>query len=252
MQKISLRNALVFSCVALLAACQPIVQDGKYPYFPQFVDTADVPPTILPPPPKVNSKTHKAGINAVLNNQRVATAEQIAAAQAEDKITPQMITLPVLGEDFTEWNYPATYDLLRRSGSDSWRIGDTARDYWKFTRPWLVDDRVALHVSPIKIPSYPSGHTLTNHVWARILADLFPGKRVELFRRADDIANHRVIAGVHYPFDIIAGIKMADATYCKMKAAPAYREAFIAAAKEIQANPPAHFPHGQGLLKTCH
>ncbi len=234
-----LRNyGIAVAAVLLLAACQPLGPDGKYPYYPQFADAANVPATLLPPPPQPGTKAYQKGLEAVITNQRIASEKDIEAAIAEDNITPQMITVPILGAAFTEDRYPATYSLLRRSGSDSWRIGDAARDHWKSVRPWIADSRVVLHVSPIKIPSYPSGHTLTNHVWARILADLFPQKRKVLFARADAIANHRVIAGVHYPFDLIAGITMADVTFCKMKKSPEYQQAFRAAAAEIANDPP--------------
>ena len=222
----------VLIAAALLAACSATPGD-KYPFAPQFVSPLEVPPTTLKAPPRPGSKTYAKELNMVINTQKYLTPEDKRQAMHESGVWIEMLTDPVLGEGFNAARYPETFTLLRRAGSDAWRIGDTTKDYWKSTRPWLADNRVQLFVEPIHSYSYPSGHTLTNHVWARILGDLMPEHRVALIQQADAVANNRVKGGVHYYFDLHAGIRLADVMYCQMKKSPEFRDAFRRARAEV-------------------
>ncbi len=233
------KNALLhfgwLAAALLTIAAGPLSNpNAPYPYAPQFVLPEDVPPTVLKEPPRPGSKEYKKELELVVTNQKSMTKEKADIVMGESEVWPEMITLPALGDDFTEEEYPATYQLLKHAGSDSWRISDETRYYWKSVRPWLADKRVKLYVKPIETPSYPSGHTVTNHVWASILSDLMPEHRQKLFRRADEIANHRIDGGVHYMFDIKAGHFMGDKLYQQMLGSLAFRREFRAACIEIR------------------
>lgn len=47
--------------------------------------------------------------------------------------------------------------------------------------------------------SYPSGHSSFSRVFANVLSDIVPERRAEFFARADEVAQDRVIGGVHFP-----------------------------------------------------
>ena len=229
------KSYLLIAALALVTACAGNPNPNEpYPFAPQFVSPQQVPPTVLKPPPRPGSKTYARELNLVLNTQKYLTQDDKDEAMRQDHITIQKLIYPAIGEEFSELRYPETYALLRRAGSDAWRIGDVARVHWKSTRPWLADKRVQLYVKPIHSGSYPSGHTLTNHVWARILGDLMPEHRVALIMRADDIANTRVKGGAHYFFDVHAGIRMSDIVYCQMKKSPEFRDALLRARNEVR------------------
>lgn len=53
--------------------------------------------------------------------------------------------------------------------------------------------------------SYPSGHTAYGTSCAILLAEVFPEKRAELFARARQYAESRMIVGAHFPSDLEAG-----------------------------------------------
>jgi acid phosphatase (class A) len=126
------------------------------------------------------------------------------------------------------------YTLLSHAGSDSWRIGDAAKDHWNTKRPWQVDTRVKLLIDPITSPAYPSGHTTTNAVWASVLSDLFPAKKAALFKRANEIGQNRVKAGVHFPHDVEGGKKLAAMIAAEMKKSPEYQRELAAAKAELK------------------
>lgn len=243
-----LRRLLILPLLLALAAC---ASSDKYPYPPQFVAVEDVPARALAAPPAQYSETYRKELRCILARQAVLSGEDKAAIMAEDHIAPAMMITPVLGTQYTQARYPALYSLLGHAASDAWRIGDTTQDYWGRTRPWLADARVTLLAKPIKRPSYPSGHSTTNHVWAAILADLFPAKRAALFDRAYAIGQHRVDGGVHFPSDVEAGKALAAVIYEQMQQNPAYLQELRAARAEIAAHGRKHaandntpLPHG--------
>ncbi len=225
-----------FSRVALLsllfvaAACS----SDKYPYPYQFVTSDAVCPCTLGAPYADGSPEQQAEIASILTRQKNLTAAPKHAIVVEDRITPTMMVTPVLGERYNEAAYPELFSLLRRGGSDAWRIADATQDYYGRTRPWLTDTRVQLLVSPITRPSYPSGHTVTNHVWAYILSELFPQKRATLFARALEISNHRVDAGVHYPSDVKAGKQLAAVIFANMREDAGFIKALASAKAELR------------------
>ncbi|WPU63526.1 phosphatase PAP2 family protein [Peredibacter starrii] len=64
--------------------------------------------------------------------------------------------------------------------------------------------------------SYPSGHATVARVFARLLANKFPKRAAAFIKAGNQAALNRVIGGVHYPSDVLAGIKLGDHLADKM------------------------------------
>jgi acid phosphatase (class A) len=82
----------------------------------------------------------------------------------------------------------------------------------KFKRPRPYDANVNIQPCIQKEKSYafPSGHAAVSRLVARALGAKYP-ERAELFMlRADEVANNRVVGGVHHPTDIVAGKALGD------------------------------------------
>ncbi len=231
----------------ILSACANLSGD-KYPFPPQFVSTEDLCPCELGAPPAIDSMEHKKEIAKIIAIQAKLSDAEKAQAMHEDSITPGMIVTPVLGAKYSEATHPKLFALLRHAASDAWRIGDNTQEFWGRKRPWLVDDRVQLLVKPITRPSYPSGHSTTNHTWAHVLSELFPNKRAVLFKHAYSIGENRMRGGVHYPSDVEAGKRLAAMIYKKMQLNVAYQRELHAAHEELKhplaANDNAPLPRG--------
>lgn len=79
---------------------------------------------------------------------------------------------------------------------------------------------VALHTSPLldvlsSGKSFPSDHTAVAFAFAVILARTFPRRQWMAYATAGAIGFARVVAGVHYPGDILGGIVVGIlAGYC--------------------------------------
>lgn len=222
---------LIAASLLLVTACQPT--PDKYPYPPQYVSTQDVPPTSIPAPPAQGSTEYASEVEQIVRIQSTLSPAQIAEIQHQITIAPEVIVLPVLGKQYTEASYPKLYDLLKRVASDSWRIGDDAREYWQSPRPWYTEPRVKRYVEEIRTPGYPSGHTTTFGSWAYVLGDLFPHKKDALLQKAWSVGGNRIAGGAHYPHDIAGGKLLAKAVYDALQSQPAYQQAMDAARDEI-------------------
>ncbi len=72
-------------------------------------------------------------------------------------------------------------------------------------RPFIQCDRIWLGVAPLDRYSFPSGHTLHAVSFATLAAHYFPELGLVLVPFALLIAASRVILGLHYPTDVLAG-----------------------------------------------
>lgn len=216
--------------IILIAACT-----SKYPFPSQYVSPHEVSARSIPIPPARYSAEYNEGVESIVALQSQLSAEDLVQIKHQDHISPDKMLVPVLGEQYSEERYPVLYDFMKKVASDSWRIGDSARDYWKSPRPWYTESRVRLYVEPIYSYGYPSGHTTTFGTWAYVLADLFPAKREQFFEQAWSTAANRIKGGAHYPHDIHGGKLMAKAVYQGMTQQASYQKDFAAALAEVKA-----------------
>ncbi|MCW2923380.1 MAG: phosphatase family protein [Thermoleophilia bacterium] len=77
-------------------------------------------------------------------------------------------------------------------------------------RPYAVDPSITLVVpSPGENPSYPSGHATGAIVGALVLGALDPERAADLLATARSYAFSRIYGGVHFPSDVLAGVRLA-------------------------------------------
>lgn len=73
------------------------------------------------------------------------------------------------------------------------------------TRPCDLDNKFIAHVTPSDKFSLPSGHSAAAFLMATLLAHFYPSFAIVAYAWASLIALSRVMLGVHYPGDTIAG-----------------------------------------------
>jgi membrane-associated phospholipid phosphatase len=91
----------------------------------------------------------------------------------------------------------ATYDAMVAC----W---DAKYAYW-LLRPISADPTIRTVFSTPPFPSYPSGHSTLSSAVAEVFAELFPDAAEFYRRKAVEASMSRVLGGVHYRFDVIAG-----------------------------------------------
>jgi membrane-associated phospholipid phosphatase len=76
--------------------------------------------------------------------------------------------------------------------------------YW-LERPISADTSLKTAISTPPFPSYPSGHSTQSAAAAEVFAYLFPDRADYYRQKANEASISRVLAGIHYRFDIETG-----------------------------------------------
>jgi acid phosphatase (class A) len=184
----------------MLLIGQPALADGVSP------NRASIElPNLLPPPPAAGSAAARQDLQAVLAVQRSRTTDEQSAAKADMERSVFRFA-DTLGPAMQAATLPKTAAFFERVADfDKAEVKD-AKLYWRRPRPPVTSDQV--HPLSKEKPddwSYPSGHATFGYTTAILLANMVPEKRAEIFARADQYAQHRVVMGVHFPSDVEAG-----------------------------------------------
>jgi membrane-associated phospholipid phosphatase len=81
---------------------------------------------------------------------------------------------------------------------------DAKFHYW-LERPITADTTLRTAFSTPPFPSYPSGHSTQSAAAAEVFAYVFPDMASYYHAKANEASRSRVLAGIHYRFDIEAG-----------------------------------------------
>lgn len=79
---------------------------------------------------------------------------------------------------------------------------------WDVARPNQYDHNLASLLCTPRHPTYPSGHAAVAGATAEILSYFFPGERRRLHQLAQECADSRLYAGVHFPVDNEEGLRL--------------------------------------------
>lgn len=213
--------------ITLPLAGQPVA--GRYLQEENFDVT-----TMIPAAPAMNSLTTTADRETVYMLQERRTLEQIALARYFVQDTVFQYD-EAIGTWFTAGNFPQTEAFFAQVEADRYAISSQGKRAWNRPRPPLIDPRIHPCVPLPKSGAYPSGHATQAFVLAGLLAEVFPEKREALRARAHLVAWSRVIGGVHYPTDIMAGRLLGDQLVAEFLKVPALREGLDAVKREVDA-----------------
>ncbi len=151
-----------------------------------------------------------------------------------------------VGKALSPATTPATLRLLARLGADLRGPVEAAKTAYHRDRPYVgqADARTCdprtLGASSGGTLSYafPSGHAAFGELWAKALADAAPARAAPLMAWGRSMGDNRIACRVHWPSDVVAGRKLADALYARIAATPDFK-ADLAAAKAELAKAPA-------------
>jgi PAP2 superfamily len=179
------------------------------------------------PPPAFGSAEFLAALAEVRQVADNRTAEQIAIANfwnvnQSSRSSAAMNRLAIeLIKTYRRQDADAARILfLLNSGVYDAEIGcfDAKYHYW-FIRPNQADPGIiTLFPQPFH-PSYPSGHACRSGVFAEVLSAEFPSERERIEQIAEEASVSRLYAGIHYRFDMAAGLALGRAVGRKALAA---------------------------------
>lgn len=173
--------------------------------------------------PTTGSPAQIADENKLRQAQKSRTAEDCARANTEVKITLQSL----YGKPFGELNEKQVsvlgpfFEQIRNDAG--FYIGQLKKGYNR-QRPYLYLTDLKPCVPLENSFAYPSGHSTLAKLYSLVLTDLLPQLKNKLNRRSDQIAQDRVLGGVHHPTDISAGKKSGEILYAEIKKSPLYQD----------------------------
>ena len=208
---------------------------------------------VLGPPPAPGTPVDKADRAVIART--IAGIESPAWEAAEAQIFPSSETVRdqiacALGRRITNDVTPATARLMQRAAADAKAPVDAAKSYYHRDRPFVgnansrtCDPRtlgpIGGATGGVLSYSYPSGHAAYGELMARVLGAAVPARAAPLTAWGRQLGDNRVICRVHWPSDVAAGRRIADAMYDQLATKPAFQADVAAAKAELAKAPPA-------------
>jgi len=191
---------------------------------------------LLPPPPAAGSVEEKAEFEELRAIAARSTQEMRAIAKhdAEDE-TPDIFNAAI-GFDIAAT--PATFKLLKMVVDEEDRDTKGAKAFFHRERPYAVDPalKTCTPVKPGKAAnSYPSGHASLAFSMGVVLASLMPEKSQVILARAAEYAEHRLVCGVHFRSDIVAGQQFGTVLALRLMQNPQFQAQMNLARAELRA-----------------
>ena len=224
MRRLLVAGFIVVSLVLPGLAAEPYLSD-------KTVDLAE----LMPPPPAVGSARDIADMRAVLDAQAQASDARKAQALTDSQETIYVMFAGVLGAKFAAPGLPNADKLFDGIAASEDAINYPAKAVFGRVRPWLANPAVKPYAQPSRSPSYPSGHATRVTIDAIMLSAMVPEKQREIWARAEDYSQSRIIGGMHYPGDVRAGWRAGTAIAAELLQDAKFRADFDAAKVEIRA-----------------
>jgi acid phosphatase (class A) len=192
----------------------------------------------LPPPPKAGSVDEQAEFQELKAIAARSTPQELSVAAHDAKDETPDIFNAAIGFDITA--KPETFKLLKMVVEEEDGDSKMAKTFFHRPRPYSVDASIKTcePVKPGKPPnSYPSGHSTLAFSMGVVLASLVPEKSQAILARASDYAEHRLVCGVHYRSDIVAGQQFGTILALRLMQNPVFRTQMDLAKAELRGAP---------------
>lgn len=186
----------------------------------------------FPAKPALGSAVDQADLLITLSVQASRSEDQKNEALRDRKYSIKLVT-DVIDADF-EAKYPDVFKVLANADIDSYFVNTMIKKANARLRPFVQHPTLVLPLFDVGDFSYPSGHASGTELQARILARLFPKEKDALLNRARQIADSRVVAGVHYASDTEAGLALGDLLLTEIEAQPRFQKDMDAAVAKDQ------------------
>jgi len=190
---------------------------------------------LLPAPPAPGSLETRAELDRILEVEAARTPEREALARADVELSLFRLLLGDDEGDLRPAGLPGIRALSDRLRDEVLRTVEPAKQSFARPRPFVLDPRIRPCVPTPSTPSYPSGHASFAMAGARVLIDLAPEWGEEITSRAREFAWSRVVCGVHYPSDVVAGEVLGRAIAERLLASPRFRRGLEPARRELRA-----------------
>lgn len=171
---------------------------------PLLFQVRSVTPAFFGQPPAPGSKEEKADFAEVFFWQKNRTAAQCASATSEASLFLRTFvgSRTDLLSSREEIRLMKDVSILQLKVT---AIAMEMKSRFNRPRPYVSDPKIKPCIPPENSSSFPSGHAANAYAIAEALSFVLP-ERTDLFmERAQEISLNRLVGGVHFRTDIIAG-----------------------------------------------
>jgi acid phosphatase (class A) len=232
-----MQRVIVLMVAGLLCAVPPLAARDADPGFLPPSEMYD-PAHFLPPPPAEGSPKALAELAETKKLLAEATPAMRAAAALDDGNENGTIFAVVLGPAWDLAKLPATAKLIHEVTASEGPFSGIAKTEFHRKRPWVVDPSIqtcAPHRPSQDMQSYPSGHTTVGYGMGVVLANLMPSHAQAILGRSAQFAENRIICGMHFRSDIVAGQQFGTIMAIRLMQNPQFQSDMAAAKTELQA-----------------
>ena len=200
-------------------------------------DKAPAAEDFLPPPPAPDSTEGRAELQIFHDTRALAGSARwkMAAQDAAFHMWPTFAC--ALNAKLTPDKVPLTARLIRRTTADVGPIIGREKNFYNRPRPFTVAKGKTCVSTYNLAPngSYPSGHSTGGWTWTLVLAELVPSRAGQIIGRGRAFGESRVVCGVHFPSDVVAGETIATAVMSALQSNPDFIADRKAARAELDA-----------------
>ncbi len=141
------------------------------------------------------------------------TAHQKTIAKYWGSGPPTKQWIPIVDRLIDTYNVPAPRASRILAGlfagiNDAFVVCWSLKYKWLVARPNQLNQHLATYLCTPNHPSYPSGHATVAGAAEVILSYFFPAERRKLNQLAEEDAQSRLYAGVHFPADNEQGLRL--------------------------------------------
>ena len=178
----------------------------------------------IAPPPVLESVAQKADEKELLTLQQTRTSEECERAKRDVSVSlsnffgvPRGPLSPLQSKRLSP-----LFERIRNEGD--YFIQRLKVDFPR-QRPFQYIKELSPCVPHEVTGAYPSGHAALSRLYALVLTDMFPTKKEFFVLRAEQIADGRVLVGMHHRTDVEAGKKLGDLLYSELKKSEEFKKA---------------------------
>lgn len=180
-----------------------------------------------PPPPAFGSPAYNAALAEVRQISDTRTPEQIAIANFWNRNQSPFSNSVMNGaaRELIQSHRLSDREAARVLFLSNGAVFDAligcfnAKYHYWFIRPPQADPGIVTVFPTPPHPSYPSAHSCISGAMTAVLAAEFPDARDRLAAMAEEASLSRLYAGIHYRFDMQAGLALGRAAAAKALAA---------------------------------
>jgi acid phosphatase (class A) len=182
----------------------------------------------FPKTPALGSAVDLSDLTITLAAQAIRTDAQKTEADHDRTYSINLVNEAI--DPAFPTKYPNIFDMLQKADNDEHFINSMVKKQNARLRPYVQHPLLVTPLFTVKDFSYPSGHASGSQLQARLLALLFPAQAEDVLKRSRQIADSRVVAGVHYTSDIDAGQNLGDLIFDALESNAKFKQDLAAAA----------------------